>query len=119
VDEIITFKPLSLEDVEKIVELQMKEIQSRLAEHGLSVQLTEAARKWLAKEGYEPAFGARPLRRALQKYIESPLSIQMLRGDFKPGDVVTVDYDEDKGINFSRTGASPAVKVDKTVSVSS
>jgi ATP-dependent Clp protease ATP-binding subunit ClpC len=119
VDEIITFKPLSLEDVEKIVELQMKEIQSRLAEHGLTVQLTDAARKWLAKEGYEPAFGARPLRRALQKYIESPLSIQMLRGDFKAGDVVTVDYDEGKGISFSRTGASPAVKMDQTVSVSS
>jgi len=118
VDEIITFKPLSLEDVEKIVELQMKEIQKRLAEYGLGVQLTEAARKWLAKEGYEPAFGARPLRRALQKYIESPLSVQMLRGDFKAGDVVTVEYDQDKGISFSRAAASPAVKVDQTVSVS-
>jgi len=119
VDEIITFKPLSLEDVEKIVDLQMQEIQSRLAEHGLAVQLTNAARKWLAKEGFEPAYGARPLRRALQKYIESPLSVQMLRGDFKAGDVVTVDYAEDKGITFSRAVAGQAVKVDQSVSVSS
>jgi ATP-dependent Clp protease ATP-binding subunit ClpC len=100
IDEIITFKPLSIEDVEKIVELQMEEIRQRLAEHGLKVTLSERARKWLAKEGFDPAYGARPLRRALQKYVESPLSVQMLRGDFKSGDTVEVDYLEDKGINF-------------------
>ena len=106
-DEIITFKPLSLEDVEKIVDLQIKEIQSRLSEHGLLVRLTESARKWLAKEGFEPAFGARPLRRALQKYVESPLSVQMLKGDFKPGDTVIVDWVEGKGIEFHRDEAAP------------
>ncbi len=102
VDEIITFKPLSIGDVERIVDLQMKEIQSRLAEYGLSVQLTERARAWLAREGFDPAFGARPLRRALQKYVESPLSVQMLRGDFKSGDVVTVDWQEGQGLQFRR-----------------
>ncbi|MGH2522590.1 MAG: AAA family ATPase, partial [Anaerolineales bacterium] len=107
VDEIITFKPLSLEDVETIVDLQMKEIQERLAEHGLSVQLTDAARKWLAREGYDPQFGARPLRRALQKHVESPLSVQMLKGDFKSGDLVTVDYVEGKGLEFHRAEAVP------------
>ena len=61
----------------------MKEIQERLSEYGLTVELTEAARQWLAQQGFDPAFGARPLRRALQKYIESPLSVQMLRGEFK------------------------------------
>ncbi|HLE29438.1 MAG TPA: AAA family ATPase, partial [Anaerolineales bacterium] len=116
VDEIITFKPLSLEDVEKIVDLQMNEIQSRLSEHGLLVRLTESARKWLAKEGFEPAFGARPLRRALQKYVESPLSVQMLKGDFKPGDTVIVDWVEGKGIEFRRDEAAP-VTVEQTASV--
>jgi ATP-dependent Clp protease ATP-binding subunit ClpC len=114
VDEIITFKPLSLDDVEKIVDLQMKEIQARLSDHGLTVQLTDAARKWLAQEGYEPQFGARPLRRALQKYVESPLSVQMLRGDFKSGDVVVVDYVEGKGIEFQRADTMP-VKVEQPV----
>src|SRR5574341_298183 len=106
VDEIITFKPLSLDDVERIVDLQMKEIQARLSEHGLTVQLTDAARKWLAREGYDPQFGARPLRRALQKHVESPLSVQMLRGEFKTGDVVTVDYVEGKGLEFRREAST-------------
>jgi ATP-dependent Clp protease ATP-binding subunit ClpC len=117
VDEIITFKPLSLDDVVTIVDLQMKEIQDRLAEHGLAVQLTDAARQWLAKEGFEPQFGARPLRRALQKYVESPLSVQMLRGEFKSGDVVTVDYVEGKGLEFHREEVLP-VKVEQPASVS-
>jgi len=117
VDEIITFKPLSLDDVETIVDLQMKEIQVRLAEHGLSVQLTDAARKWLAREGYDPQFGARPLRRALQKHVESPLSVQMLRGEFKTGDVVTVDYVEGKGLEFRREEATP-VRMEQPAPVS-
>jgi ATP-dependent Clp protease ATP-binding subunit ClpC len=117
VDEIITFKPLSLDDVETIVDLQMKEIQVRLAEHGLSVQLTDTARKWLAREGYDPQFGARPLRRALQKHVESPLSVQMLRGEFKTGDVVTVDYVEGKGLEFRREEATP-VRVEQPAPVS-
>jgi ATP-dependent Clp protease ATP-binding subunit ClpC len=117
VDEIITFKPLSLDDVETIVDLQMKEIQARLSEHGLSVQLTDTARKWLAREGYDPQFGARPLRRALQKHVESPLSVQMLRGEFKTGDVVTVDYVEGKGLEFRRDEAVP-VQVEQPASVS-
>ena len=108
IDEIITFKPLSVEDVETIVDLQMKEIQVRLSEYGLQVALTDSARKWLAREGYEPQFGARPLRRALQKYVESPLSVQMLRGEFKSGDLVVVDYVEGKGLEFRREEAAPA-----------
>jgi ATP-dependent Clp protease ATP-binding subunit ClpA len=58
------------------------------------VELTDAARKWLAKEGYDPAFGARPLRRAIQKHVESPLSVELLGGKFKDGAVVRVDVDE-------------------------
>jgi ATP-dependent Clp protease ATP-binding subunit ClpC len=89
------------------VDLQMKEIQERLSEYGLTVQLTDGARKWLAREGFDPAFGARPLRRALQKYDESPLSVQMLRGEFKSGDIVAVDFEEGKGLQFHRETATP------------
>jgi len=103
VDDIIIFSPLSLADVERIVELQLKEIRERIREHGLKLELTDAARKWLAKQGYDKAFGARPLRRALQKYVESPLSVQMLRGDFVSGDTVIVDVKEDQ-VEFRKGG---------------
>ena len=98
IDEIIMFSPLSLEEMEQIVDLQMKEVQERLSEHDITVELTESARKWLAKEGYDPAFGARPLQRAIQKYVESPLSVELLAGKFKDGATVEVDVDkkEDK-----------------------
>jgi len=119
VDEIITFKPLSIPDVERIVDLKMKEIQVRLAEYGLQVVLTEPARAWLAREGFDPAFGARPLGRALQKYIESPLSVQMLRGEFKSGDVVTVDWVDGLGLQFQHGAPAPApVNVNSAVPVS-
>ena len=94
IDEVIIFSPLSLEQMYEIVDLQMDEIRQRLAEHGLKVELTKKAREWLAKEGFDPSFGARPLKRTLQKYVESPLSISLLSGDFKEGDKVVVDLNE-------------------------
>jgi len=96
IDEIIMFSPLSIEDMEQIVDLQMKEVQDRLSEFHIQVELTEQARKWLAKEGYDPAFGARPLRRAIQKHVESPLSVDLLAGKYKDGATVLVDVDEKK-----------------------
>jgi ATP-dependent Clp protease ATP-binding subunit ClpC len=100
VDEIIVFHQLSTEQVEEIVDLQMKEISERLVDQGLTVELTDAARSWLARKGFDPQFGARPLRRALQRHVESPLSIQLLRGDFESGDRVLVDVGED-GLFFT------------------
>jgi ATP-dependent Clp protease ATP-binding subunit ClpC len=94
IDEIITFSPLSLDQMSEIVDLQMKEIQERMLERGLNVELTPAARLWLAKEGYDSNFGARPLRRALQKHVESPLSVSLLGGDYAQGDKIIVDVDE-------------------------
>ena len=96
IDEIIMFSPLTLEQMKEIVDLQMKEVQVRLSEHGLSVQLSNAARDWLAEEGYDPSFGARPLRRALQKHVESPLSVRLLSGEFVSGDKVIVDAEDGK-----------------------
>ncbi len=94
IDEIITFSPLTLEQMSQIVDLNMKEVAERLKERGLNVELTDAARNWLAKEGFDPAFGARPLKRALQKHVESPLSINLLGGAFSEGDTIIVDVDE-------------------------
>jgi len=102
IDEVIIFSPLSLEEMHRIVDLQMQEVQERLSEHGLTVRLTDGARTWLAKEGYDPAFGARPLRRALQKYVESPLSIRLLAGEFGSGDTIQVDVDEEGNIVFRK-----------------
>src|SRR5512139_2880506 len=101
IDETIIFGTLAVEDVEKIVDLQMKEIRDRLREHGLFIKLSDAARRWLAKQGYDVNFGARPLRRALQRYVESPLSVKMLKGEFKVGDTILVDANDD-GIVFSK-----------------
>jgi ATP-dependent Clp protease ATP-binding subunit ClpC len=94
IDEIIIFSPLSIEQMSEIVDLQMKEVRERLSEQGVNVEMTPAARNWLAKEGYDPAFGARPLRRALQKHVESPLSVSLLSGEFHKGDTILVDVDE-------------------------
>jgi ATP-dependent Clp protease ATP-binding subunit ClpC len=96
IDEIITFSPLSLEDMIEIVDLQMAEVRERLAEHGLSVEITSEARKWLAEIGYNPDFGARPLQRALQKHVESPLSLKILAGEFTKGDIVLVEVNPDE-----------------------
>ena len=93
IDEIITFSPLSLEQMRQIVELQMKDVRERLSEHNLNVELTTEARDWLADVGFDPDFGARPLRRALQKYVESPMSVSLLSGEFSPGDTVVVTVD--------------------------
>jgi ATP-dependent Clp protease ATP-binding subunit ClpC len=94
IDEIIPFSQLSREQMIEIVELQMQEVQERLSEHGLTVQLTDDARNWLADVGFDPSFGARPLRRALQKFVESPLSVSLLSGQFSSGDTILVDVDQ-------------------------
>lgn len=109
IDEIIMFSPLSIEEMEQIVILQMKEVQDRLNDHNITVQLTDAARSWLAKEGYDPAFGARPLRRAIQKYVESPLSVELLGGKFKDGAEVIVDVDEKENKIIFQT-STPTLK---------
>ncbi|MBP7045252.1 MAG: AAA family ATPase, partial [Chloroflexi bacterium] len=87
IDEIIIFEPLSEVDMLEIVKLQIKEVQQRLADQGnLTIVLTEAAQKWLAEQGYDKDFGARPMRRAIQRYVESALSVSLLRGEFRTGD---------------------------------
>jgi ATP-dependent Clp protease ATP-binding subunit ClpC len=103
IDEIIMFSPLTTAQMLDIVDLQMKEVSDRLEEHGLKVELTAEAREWLAKVGFDASFGARPLKRALQKYVESPLSISLLGGEFTTGDIVIVGLDQEKQeISFTK-----------------
>jgi ATP-dependent Clp protease ATP-binding subunit ClpC len=104
IDEVIIFHPLSEEHIKQIVELLIRDVQKRLSESGIAVELTEEAKTWLAKEGYDPLFGARPLRRAIQRYVENPLAKQILRGEFKAGDTIRVDVGAE-GLTFARVGA--------------
>ena len=69
------------------------ELQERLAERQLTVEITASAREWLVKEGYDPEYGARPLRRAIERHVETPLATRLLQGEFKEGDVIVVDLD--------------------------
>jgi ATP-dependent Clp protease ATP-binding subunit ClpA len=97
---------LAQEDVAQIVDLQMKSIAERLSEQGLTVELSESARLWLAAEGFDADYGARPLRRALQHHIESPLSVKLLKNEFKAGDVIQVDTDGESIVFVKVPGGS-------------
>jgi ATP-dependent Clp protease ATP-binding subunit ClpC len=111
IDETIIFEPLSEEDVMEIVNLQMKDVQERLSEHGgLAIELTESAQKWLAAQGYDKDFGARPLKRALQRFVESPLSVRLLKGEFAAGDRIRID-EVDNELTFTRLESAPPIPV--------
>jgi ATP-dependent Clp protease ATP-binding subunit ClpC len=95
VDEIVVFHQLSLEDIEKIVDLMIAQLELRLADHDMGIELTAAARHLIAQRGYDPVLGARPLRRAIQRDIEDPLAERILFGDLRPGSIVVVDVAPD------------------------
>ncbi|MBM3187903.1 MAG: AAA family ATPase [Chloroflexi bacterium] len=109
IDEIIVFGRLTREHMVQIVDLQMRELEARLGDQGLRIELSEAAKGWLADKGYDPVFGARPLRRTIQRYVESPLSQHLLEGTFGAGDHIQGDVAEDgKSLVFVRQEAEPA-----------
>jgi ATP-dependent Clp protease ATP-binding subunit ClpB len=91
VDEIVEFHPLSRDQIGSIVELQLAHLRERLAERGLGLELTDAAKEVVAEAGWDPTYGARPLKRAIQRLVENPLALRLLEGDFAEGDVVRVD----------------------------
>ena len=108
IDEIIVFHQLTEEQLRSIVDLMVRDLQKRLAERKLKVELTEEAKSWIAKVGYDPQYGARPLRRAIERYIENPLSTKLLRGEFNEGDTVIVDLQDDS-LAFTTKAASGTV----------
>ncbi len=96
IDEIVLFKPLLVEQVMRIVDLQMRRLQARLEERQIQLQLTESARQWIAREAYDPVYGARPLLRFLQTHVETPLARQIIAGTLRDGQTVTVDVEGDQ-----------------------
>jgi ATP-dependent Clp protease ATP-binding subunit ClpB len=96
IDEIVRFKALSQEDLSTIVEIQLRKLRGRLAERRLSLEVSPAAEEWLAKTGYDPDYGARPLRRVLQRNIEDPLALALLEGRYLEGATVRVDVEGDQ-----------------------
>ncbi|MCJ7425639.1 MAG: AAA family ATPase [Dehalococcoidales bacterium] len=107
IDEIIVFHQLTEEQLRQIVELLVKDLQERLADRKLGIELSDKAKSWLVKEGYDPVYGARPLRRAIERHVENPLSSKLLGGEFKEGDTVKVDLG-DKGLTFTLKGKTKA-----------
>ena len=109
VDEVVVFDALTRDQLADIVELQLGRLRDRLAERRLSLEVTDAAKEALAEEGWDPAYGARPLKRAIQRLVENPLALELLEGRFAEGDVVRVDA-ADGELAFERVRADAAVE---------
>ena len=108
VDETIIFDALTQEQIQQIVDLRVRDVEARLAAHKVTISLTDPAKVWLAREGFDPVYGARPLRRTVQRYVEDPMSRRLLAGEFAEGDHVIVDADEN-GLTFAKTGSAVTV----------
>jgi ATP-dependent Clp protease ATP-binding subunit ClpB len=104
IDEIVEFEPLTRDQIGEIVELQLARLRARLAERGLSLELTDAAQEHLAEAGWDPTYGARPLKRAIQRLVENPLALRLLEGEFEEGDTVRVDVSSGQ-LSFEKTPA--------------
>ena len=103
--DTIVFKPLDLESVTRILDLQIQLLNEQLIQQGLTLDMTEEAKKWLAEKGYDRNFGARPLRRAIQKHLEDVLSDEMLNGRFKNGGVIEVGLANDELVFTEKSSA--------------
>ena len=96
VDDIVLFKPLTLQEVEQIVGLLTKDLSHRLEERHTGVEITEAARKFIARSGYDPVYGARPLRRYIQRELETRIARALIAGDVPEGAIIKVDLKDDR-----------------------
>ncbi len=109
IDEIVEFEPLSRDQIAEIVELQLERLRHRLAERQITLELTAAAKEALAEAGWDPAYGARPLKRAIQRLVENPLALRLLEGDFSDGDTIRIDAHGDELVFVKVEAAAPAV----------
>ena len=99
IDDIVVFSPLTESQIEKIIDLTLKSLSARLKDRDITLHLTDAAKSYIAREAYDPLYGARPVKRYLQKYVETELAEMIIRGDCKDGDLVNVDATVD-GLTF-------------------
>ncbi len=108
IDEVVEFHPLSKEQLSEIVELQLRRLRERLAERGLQLEITDAAKEQLVEAGWDPTYGARPLKRAIQRLVENPLALRLLEGEFAEGDTVRVDAKDGELLFAKAKTAEPA-----------
>jgi ATP-dependent Clp protease ATP-binding subunit ClpA len=108
IDEIIEFHELSKEQLAEVIELQLAQLRRRLAERGLTVELTDSAKELLVEAGWDPTYGARPLKRALQRLVENPLAKGLLEGGFVEGDAIRVDGRDGELVFEKAPSAEPA-----------
>jgi len=102
IDDVIIFHPLTEDNLNSIVNLLIREVENRLAERKIKLEVNEEAKAWLAQKGYDPIYGARPLRRAIQRYMENPMSSKILQGEFKEGDTIAISLEKDNLIFAAR-----------------
>jgi ATP-dependent Clp protease ATP-binding subunit ClpC len=113
IDDVIIFHPLTEEHLKSIVDLLIREVERRLAERSIKLEINAEAKAWLAQKGYDPVYGARPLRRAIQRYVENPISTKILQGEFKEGDTIAIGLKEDN-LSFAALETAKAKKKTKT-----
>jgi ATP-dependent Clp protease ATP-binding subunit ClpB len=106
---VIIFHALDMQHIKRIIEIQIRKLTKMIADRGITIDISDHAKELLAKEGYDPAFGARPLKRALQKLIIDPLALKLLEGKFKPGDIVFVNAGESRKVELSLEPEAVAV----------
>jgi ATP-dependent Clp protease ATP-binding subunit ClpC len=107
IDDVIIFHPLTKEHLKSIVDLLIRDVERGLAERNIKLEVNEEAKAWLVQKGYDPVYGARPLRRAIQKYVENPISTKILQGEFKEGDTIAISLKEDN-LSFAALKAAGA-----------
>jgi ATP-dependent Clp protease ATP-binding subunit ClpB len=111
IDEIIVFHALAEEHLKVIIEIHLGRVRERLEDRHIGLELTDAAKEHLVRVGYEPIYGARPLKRAIQKEVETPLGRLLLQGEVRDGQRVKVDYEQGKGLSFENLEKSRAARV--------
>jgi ATP-dependent Clp protease ATP-binding subunit ClpB len=108
IDEVVIFTPLDRAQLSKIVDIQLGALRRRLGDRRIELEVTDAAREILGREGYDPTFGARPLKRTIQRLVQDPLALRILEGEFHEGDVIVVDADGDR-LTFRREARAEVV----------
>ena len=107
IDEVVIFHSLQKEQIEQIVDIQLRDLRKRLADRKITFELTGEAKKTLAERGWDPVFGARPLKRAIQRMVENPLALEVLAGNFREGDHIVVDTRDRETFTFRREATVP------------
>jgi ATP-dependent Clp protease ATP-binding subunit ClpB len=109
VDDVVVFRPLSRVQLRQIVELQLERVRQLLADRHIALDITESAEDAIAEEGFDPAFGARPLKRAIQRLVQNPLALRILEGEFEDGDSIRIDRGSGNELTFNKVTRAAAV----------